>query len=305
MLCNAAVVNLRDLDYLVALAEHRHFGRAAEACFVSQPTLSTQIKKLESELGVELIERSTRQILLTPAGEQVVSRARVILSEAENIRGIARRAADPEAASVRIGLIPTVAPYLLPHVVPALHAELPKLELLLVEEKTEVLLERLRDGRLDAAVLALPIPTEQLVVEHLLDEDFVLAVPSDHRLAEGDGPVDYSVLGSEHVLLLEEGHCLREQALEVCRLAGAAERSGFRATSLETLRQMVAAGVGVTLLPDLSVQSPVPASDDIHLLRFTSPAPRREIVMVWRQTSVHRELFAKIAGLIRSAVPVR
>jgi LysR family hydrogen peroxide-inducible transcriptional activator len=292
-------VNLRDLQYLVAVAEHRHFGRAADASFVSQPTLSTQIKKLEQELGVELVERNPRQILLTPAGEQVVERARAILAEVEDIRGIAKRAQDPESGTIRMGLFPTLAPYLLPHVVPMLHRRFPKLELLLVEEKTEVVLERLRDGRLDVGVLALPIPDAQLQQEHLFDEDFVLAVPHDHPLAATRGAVDVSVLAGEDVLLLEEGHCLRDQALSVCHLAGAEERSGFRATSLETLRQMVAAGVGVTLLPELAVQPPVPPSEDVVLLRFDEPVPRRQVAMCWRRTNVHAELLPKLAAVVR------
>jgi LysR family hydrogen peroxide-inducible transcriptional activator len=292
-------MNLRDLEYLVAVAEHRHFGRAAEACFVSQPTLSTQLKKLEGELGVALVERSPRNVLLTAAGEQVVERARVILREAESIRGIARAAVDPEAGSLRMGLFPTLAPYLLPHVVPELHARFRRLELLLVEEKTEVLLQRLRDGRLDVAVLALPVHDEGLHVEPLFSEDFLLAVPADHALASSEEPVAPSVLADQHVLLLEEGHCLREQALSVCRLAGAEERTGFRATSLETLRQMVAAGVGVTLLPRLAVQPPVPRSDDVAVLHLRDPAPRRDIAMLWRRTTVYGDLLPKIADVLR------
>lgn len=298
-------MNLRDLEYLVALAEHRHFGRAAEACFISQPTLSTQIRKLETELGVALIERAPRQVMLTPAGEQVVSRAQAILAEASNIRGIAHRAADPEAASIRLGLIPTIAPYLLPHVVTPLRSRLPHLELLLVEEKTEVLLDHLGDGRIDAAVLALPVPGDHLHVEPLYNEDFVLAVPADHALTQHAGPVDLHVLGEESVLLLEEGHCLREQALEVCTLAGVAERVGFRATSLETLRQMVAAGVGVTLLPELAVEPPVPLSPAIRLMHFAEPTPQREVAMAWRRTSVFGDLLSTVVDEIRTAISNR
>jgi LysR family transcriptional regulator, hydrogen peroxide-inducible genes activator len=294
-------MNLRDLDYLVAVADHRHFGRAAEASFVSQPTLSTQIKKLEAELGVELIERNPRQILLTAAGEAVVERARIILRERSNIRDIARRAEDPESGSLRLGLFPTIAPYLLPHVVPMLHHRYPKLELLLVEEKTEVVLERLRDGQLDVGVLAMPVDDVRLRVEPLFDEDFVLAVPSDHPLAARGGPVDLSVLADEDVLLLEEGHCLRDQALSVCQHSGASERSGFRATSLETLRQMVAAGVGITLLPELAVRPPVPPYADIALLRFVEPVPRRQIAMVWRPTSVYRDFIPLLVDLVAEA----
>jgi LysR family hydrogen peroxide-inducible transcriptional activator len=296
-------VNLQDLRYLVAVADHRHFGKAAEASFVSQPTLSTQLKKLERELGVELIERSPRHIMLTDAGERVVERARVVLAEVDDIRGIARRAQDPESGSLRLGLFPTLAPYLLPHVVPHLHTRFPNLELLLVEEKTEVVRQRLRDGQLDVGVLARPVHDDQLHEEHLFDEEFVLAVPADHRLAASGGPVDASVLDGEHVLLLEEGHCLRDQALAICQLAGASERSGFRATSLETLRQMVAAGVGVTLLPELAVQPPVPASNDIALLRFTEPVPRRQIAMYWRQTSVYADFLPDLAQVVRDLPP--
>jgi LysR family hydrogen peroxide-inducible transcriptional activator len=296
-------MNLRDLRYLVAVADHRHFGKAAEASFVSQPTLSTQIKKLERELGVELIERNPRQVLLTDAGERVVERARSIMRQTEAIYDIARWAKDPESGSIRIGLFPTLAPYLLPHVVPELHTRFPNLELLLVEEKTEVVVERLRTGRLDVGVLAMPVELEVLDHEYLFAEDFVLAVPCTHPLAEHDGPVDVSVLAGENVLLLEEGHCLRDQALSVCHLAGAEERSGFRATSLETLRQMVAAGVGVTLLPELAVQPPVPPQPDIKLLRFTEPVPRRQLAMYWRRTSVYRDFLPHLADVVRDLPP--
>ena len=206
-------MNLRDLAYLVAVDDHRHFGRAAEACFVSQPTLSTQIKKLERELGVELVERSPRQVMMTETGERIVERARIILAETDNIAEIARQAVDPESGSLRIGLFPTLAPYLLPHVVPRLHARFPNLELLLVEEKTEIVHRRLRDGRLDVGLMALPVDDDQLHREALFAEDFVLAVPAGHPLAATSEPVDPSVLAAEHVLLLEEGHCLRQQAL--------------------------------------------------------------------------------------------
>ncbi len=292
-------MNLRDLRYLVAVAEHRHFGRAAEACFVSQPTLSTQLKKLERELGVELIERNPRQIMLTDVGEAVVERARAVLRETDHIRDIAKRATDPESGSIRMGLFPTLAPYLLPHVVPPLRERFPNLELLLVEEKSAVVLQRLRDGGLDVGVLALPVHDDQLHEEPLFDEDFVLAVPAGHPLASEKGPVDPSVLNGEHVLLLEEGHCLRDQALSICSLSGASERTGFRATSLETLRQMVAAGVGVTLLPELAVQPPVPPSDDLVLLRFREPVPTRRLAMFWRPTSPYGDILPAVAAVVR------
>lgn len=294
-------MNLRDLQYLVAVADHRHFGRAAEACYVSQPTLSTQIKKLEGELGVELIERNPRQITLTEAGRLVVEQARHVLRDVDTIWDIANQAKDPESGRLRVGIFPTLAPYLLPHVVPELHRRFPALELLLFEEKTEVVVQQLLDGDLDVGILALPVAEGHLHVEPLFTEDFVLAVPVGHPLAEANEPVDVGVLEGEHVLLLEEGHCLRDQALEVCQLGGASERSGFRATSLETLRHMVSAGVGITLLPELAVRPPVAPSADLRLLRFAPPAPHRDIAVLWRETSVYRTLLPRVADELRRA----
>ena len=277
-------MNLRDLHYLVALADLRHFGKAAQACFVSQPTLSTQIRKLEDELGVALIERAPRKVMLTPAGQDAVQRARRIMAEVEAMKEAARRSRDPEAGSLRLGVFPTLGPYLLPHVVAPLHQRFPQLELLLVEEKSDVLLQRLRDGKLDAALLALPLHDEQLHAEFLFEEPFLFAVPSNHPLAR-QRSMTMNALGDETLLLLEDGHCLRDQALDVCRLSGAQEKSGFRATSLETLRQMVAAGVGVTLLPALSVHAPIAASPNIRLIPFRAPVPSRKIALVWRKSS--------------------
>jgi len=291
-------MNLRDLRYLVALADHKHFGRAAAACFVSQPTLSTQIRKLEEELGVSLVERAPRRVMLTPIGREIAERARKVIAEVEQMGEIARRSQDPEAGTVRLGIFPTLAPYLLPHVLPAVRKRFPRLELLLVEEKTDQILARLRDGRLDAGVLALPVHDDQLQVEPLFDEPFVLAVPQQHALAQR-GSLKLRDLDHQHLLLLEEGHCLRDQALDVCHMAGADERDGFRATSLETLRQMVAAGVGITLLPVLAVQPPVPVSGDIQLLPFQGEAPHRRIAMVWRRSSAMADFLQQLAGELR------
>lgn len=291
-------MNLRDLEYLVAVAEHRHFGKAADACHVSQPTLSTQLKKLETELGVDLIERG-RQVVLTGPGERVVDRARAILADVDAVRGIARQARDPRAGTLRLGAFPTIAPYLLPHVVPQLRREFADLELHLVEEKTPVLLDQLGAGRIDAAVLAMPVPDEWLHVEPLFREDFVLAVPAGHPLAAISEPVALSALTGERMLLLDDGHCLRDQALSVCQLAGVSEQPGFRATSLETLRYMVAAGAGVTLLPKMAVEPPVAASESIVLKEFQTPAPAREIALVWRRSSVQAALLMEVAAVLR------
>jgi len=291
-------MNLRDLRYLVALADHRHFGKASAACFVSQPTLSTQIRKLEDELDLQLFERAPRRVMLTPAGRDIVERARRILGDVEQLKEAARRSRDPEAGTVRLGLFPTLGPYLLPHIIPELRKRFPKLELLLLEEKTESILRMLREGTIDAGVLALPLHDEQLHIEPLFEEPFLLAVPESHALAKRDS-LSMSELAEQSLLLLEDGHCLRDQALDVCQLSGAGEKTGFRATSLETLRQMVAAGVGITLLPSLAVQPPVPRSDAIHLLRFESNPPPRRIAKVWRKSSAMNGFLMQLAEAFR------
>ncbi|KGM53916.1 transcriptional regulator [Lysobacter daejeonensis GH1-9] len=291
-------MNLRDLTYLVALADHKHFGRAAEACFVSQPTLSTQIKKLEDELGVALVERAPRKVMLTPAGREIASRARQIVAEVEQMKEVARRSRDPEAGTVRLGLFPTLGPYLLPHVVPRIRARFPRLELLLVEEKSSEILADLRNGKLDVGLLALPVHDDQLHTEFLFDEPFLLAVPESHPLARREN-LSLDDLARERLLLLEDGHCLRDQALDVCQLAGASEMSGFQATSLETLRQMVAANVGVTLLPALAVKPPVARSSDIHLIGFRDPQPSRQIAMVWRRSSAMQDFLLQLTRVFR------
>ncbi|NID05513.1 DNA-binding transcriptional regulator OxyR [Luteibacter jiangsuensis] len=291
-------MNLRDLSYLVALAEYRHFGRAAEASFVSQPTLSTQIRKLEDELGVALVERTPRKVLLTETGREIARRARGVLSQIDEIKSIAQRTRDPESGTIRLGIFPTLGPYLLPHVVPRLRQQFPRLELLLREEKTEQVLHMLREGTLDAGILALPVHDDSLHTEFLFEEPFVLAVPGGHPLASRDR-LRMEDLSDQDLLLLEDGHCLRDQALEVCHLAGAGEKSGFRATSLETLRQMVSANVGITLLPALAVKPPVAQSPDVQLVEFEAPAPSRRIAMLWRKSSAMTPFFEALAAVIR------
>ncbi|HWI24969.1 MAG TPA: LysR substrate-binding domain-containing protein, partial [Lysobacter sp.] len=263
-----------------------------------QPTLSTQIRKLEDELGVPLVERAPRKVMLTPAGRDIAERARRVIAEVEQMKEAARRSQDPEAGTVRLGLFPTLGPYLLPHVVPRIRERFPRLELLLVEEKSDVILAHLREGRLDAGLLALPVHDDQLHAEFLFEEPFLLAVPDTHPLAKQDSLV-LKDLAHERLLLLEDGHCLRDQALDVCELAGTGERSGFQATSLETLRQMVAANVGVTLLPTLAVKPPVARSENIHLLGFRDSKPSRQIAMVWRRSSAMAEFLQQLAQVFR------
>ncbi len=290
-------MNFRELQYLVTLADLRHFGRAAEACFVSQPTLSTQIRKLEDELGVQLVERAPRQIMLTDAGAEIVERARTVLRDVEQIKEVARRTRDPEAGSIRLGVFPTLGPYLLPHIVPEINHQYPKLELLLLEDKTEQLLDWLRDGQIDAALLALPVDDDRLVVEPLFDEPFVVAVPQQHELAKRR-TVSMDDLRDHTLLLLEDGHCLRDQALDVCQMASANERQGFRATSLETLRQMVATGVGATLLPTLATKVPE-SGNKIVIRKFKGAPPGRTIGLVWRRSSAVSGFLMDIAEIVK------
>ena len=291
-------MNLRALQYFVKLAELRHFSHAAEACFVSQPTLSTQIMKLEEELGVQLVERIPRKVKLTPVGKEIADRARHVLRDIDQIRVTARRSSDPETGSLRLGIFPTLAPYLLPHVVPGIRARFPELKLQLAEEKSGDILRLLDEGELDAALLALPLNEDGLEVEILFEEPFMLALPQSHPLAD-QRVVNLGDLEGSELLLLADGHCLRDHALEVCALAGASERVDFHATSMETLRQMVAADVGITLMPVLAIKPPIAVTDNIALRPFAAPAPSRTIALVWRRSSALGTLMRSLAHCLR------
>jgi LysR family hydrogen peroxide-inducible transcriptional activator len=294
-------MNLRDLRYLVALADERHFGRAADRCHVSQPTLSAQVRKLEEYLGVSLVERQPRRVSLTEAGVKVVERARRLLLEADAIVELAKTDRDPLSGALRLGLIPTVGPYLLPHVVRRLKRELPRLKLMLYEHQTVPLLEKLRAGEIDMGILALPVPLDGLEAEPLYDEPFTLAVPAGHRLADNER-VRVEDLKGETLLLLEDGHCLRDQALEVCSRIRVQEEQDYRATSLETLRQMVAAGHGVTLMPQLAADSPLGGARGMRTKTFVRPAPTRTIGAVWRKSTTRAQAIAATANTIRTAM---
>jgi LysR family hydrogen peroxide-inducible transcriptional activator len=291
-------MNFRALQYFVKLAELKHFSKAANACFVSQPTLSTQIRKLEEELGVSLVERAPRKVMLTPIGEDIAHRARHVLRDIEHIKDAARRSKDPETGTIKLGIFPTLAPYLLPHVIPAIRQKYPELRLQLAEEKTEDILNMLDQGRLDAGLLALPVEDNGMEIEILFEEPFVTAMPSSHPLCEKQS-ISLQDLEGEELLLLEEGHCLRQQALAVCKLAGAHERVDFHATSMETLRQMVAINAGVTLMPVLSVKPPIQSTDNITLRPFIAPAPSRTIALVWRSSSPLGGFLRKLAGSLK------
>lgn len=260
--------------------------------------MSAQIRKLEEELDIRLLERTSRSVLLTRAGEETVARARTILRDVGELKAAASRMREPEGGMLRLGIFPTLGPYLLPHAVPLLRQRFPKVELQLVEEKSRVLAARLRDGRLDAIFSALPAEDQRFHVEPLFDEAFLLAVPSGHALADRE-VLHLDDIAAQELMLLEEGHCLRNQTLDLCRLVGAGEAAGFRATSLETLRQMVAANGGITLLPELAARPPAFDMANIRLLPFADPPPTRSIALLWRRTSAIHDMLKELAEILR------
>ena len=277
-------LKLKDLRYLVAVADTRHFGRAAELCFVSQPTLSTQLKKLEEYLGVQLIERQPKRVALTAPGVEIVARARRILEATDEVITLARSHRDPLAGTLRVALLPTIGPYLLPRVAREIKKALPRLELRLYEYPTAAMLAKLRAGEIDLGILALPVDLDGLEARDLYNEPFMVAVSSTHPLAKRP-TIRVQDLAGETLLLLEDGHCLRDQALAVCGQVGVHEKQDFRATSLETLRQMVATGAGVTLLPELATLGAYRHARGVGVRPFVRPAPVRKIGGVWRKTT--------------------
>lgn len=290
-------LKLKDLRYLVAVADQRHFGRAAARCFVSQPTLSAQLKKLEQSLGVQLIERAPSKVALTPAGEEIVARARRIIEASDEVVTLAGSHRDPLAGRLRLALLPTIGPYLLPHVAPLIRKSLPRLELHLYEYQTQPLLERLHAGELDLGILALPVELEGLEARELYREPFTVALPEKHPLA-AQAALRIADLKNETLLLLEDGHCLRDQALEVCGRVGMRDQQDFRATSLETLRQMVAAGAGITLLPELAGRGAYRNARGVALRPFAKPAPVRHIGALWRKTTARHAAIDALCKLI-------
>jgi LysR family hydrogen peroxide-inducible transcriptional activator len=292
-----ADLKLKDLRYLVAVAETRHFGQAAARCFVSQPTLSAQLKKLEDYLGVQLVERHPRRIALTEAGTQVVARARRIIEASDEIVSLTALQRDPLSGRLRVALLPTIGPYLLPLVAARIRKKLPRIELMLYEYQTGPMLDHLQAGDIDMGILALPVPADGLVDRTLFDEPFVVAVPENHALGARRS-LKTSDLNGETLLLLEDGHCLRDQALEVCNRIDVREDADFRATSLETLRQMVGAGLGVTLLPQLAVEGPFAASKQLVAVPFTRPMPSRTVGAVWRRSSTRVPAIESVAEVI-------
>jgi LysR family hydrogen peroxide-inducible transcriptional activator len=298
-------VTLQELRYLVALADSGHFGQAAEACFVSQSTLSTGLKKLEDFLGVILFDRSLKRVTPTPIGREIVESARRIVEEASRIRELASYAKDPMDRTVHLGVIPTLGPYYLPHVLTLVREAHPRLRLLLREEMTPSLLTHLAEGKLDAGLLALPISDPTLEVFPLFVEPFLAAIPAnlpaDHPLARAKS-VSLDELVQAGLLLLEEGHCLRDQALEACHLDGL-NREEVRATSLETLRQMVAMGLGVTLIPALAGDSSNPSAQQVALKPVAKPGASRIVGLVWRRRSPLAHTMALLAETLAGHLP--
>ncbi|MEZ5598257.1 MAG: LysR substrate-binding domain-containing protein [Pseudomonadales bacterium] len=294
-------MNIRDLRYLVAVADLKHFGHAAQACHVSQPTLSTQLKKLEETLDVVLIERTNKQVALSGVGEKIVAQARRVLREVDELSRIAEQHRDPFGGDLRLGVIPTVAPYLLPRILGPIRKRFPKLRIQLNEGQTADITVRLRAGELDAIVLALPYDDDQAEVRPLYREPFYFTTSTQHPLAQRKH-IAVDDLATEQMLLLEDGHCLRDQALSVCETAGAVENTNFRATSLETLRQMVRANVGTTLMPALAVNK----AGGLRYIPFLQPrsdkAPHRDIGLCWRRASSRTELLEALAELLRDVI---
>lgn len=291
-------MNLRDLNYLVAVADLRSFVQAAEQCCISQPTLSTQIKKLEDTLGVRVFERSNKKVIPTELGEKIVASARRILHEVEHIKELADNAQDPLAGNFRLGAFPTLSTYVFPDLVPMIKQTLPNLRLILIEEKTDQLISQLKQGAIDAALLALPIHEDTLETITLFEDVFMLAVASDNPLAQ-KATIEQADLYHHQMLLLEEGHCLRGQALQICQLNNIEEQHDVRATGLETLRQMVRAGTGITFMPKIAIHEP---EDGICYIPFVEPAPTRKIGLVWRKTSARKQLMEKFTHLITETV---
>lgn len=282
-------MTLTELKYIVAVARERHFGRAAEACFVSQPTLSVAIKKLEDELGVTIFERGGNEVGVTDVGLQLVSQAQKVLEESANLKEIARLGHDPLAGPLRVGVIHTIGPYLLPRLVPTQIERTPQMPLILQENFTHRLIELLRQGEIDCAIMALPLPEAGLVTQPLYDEQFVVVVPAAHPWAKRES-ISASDLKQQNMLLLGSGHCFRDQVLEVCpelsRFAAASEgiQRTFEGSSLETIRHMVAAGIGITVMPMSAVQALEHQSKLLAYVPFERPIPERRVVLAWRKS---------------------
>lgn len=297
-------MNLRDLKYLIAVADQRHFGRAAEACFVSQPTLSGQVKKLEEYLGVTIFERTSKSVVTTPVGEAILRHARLALEQAEAIQEVAQAHRDPMAGPLRLGVIPTLSPYLMPRVLRPLRARCPHLQLVLSEEMTHTLLARLREHGIDAALIATPVADADLATIPLFDEPFWLAHPRQHPLAKMNRITAHDLVDAD-LLLLADGHCLADQVRSLCGDAvgsRSVEASDLRAASLETLLQLVSVGMGSTLVPALAVREPRPA-DEVIVRPLAMREARRTVSLAYRRTFPREKALEVLADVIVENLP--
>lgn len=294
------MIKIRDMEYLTAIAEHKHFGRAAQACFVSQPTLSGQIQKLEHQLDLTLVERQTRNVMLTPVGEQLLVKARDVLNAAHDFEASAKALHDPLSGDLHIGLIPTLAPYILPHIMPALNTTLPNISFYLHENQTHDLLQQLSEGKLDLLILPWLDEMERFERYQLFEEPLVMTTAQQHNLAK-KSLVNFDDLHNQKILTLEDGHCLRDQAMGYCFSAGAEEDHSFRATSLETLRYMVASNMGITLLPKLATLN-YSSNDNIQYIPFEEPQPTREISLVCRSGYARMACVRALVTSVRASV---
>ena len=293
---------LKQLQYLVALADTRHFGRAAERCHITQSTLSAGIRDLESVLGTAVAERSNRHVLITRVGAEIAERAKALLRDAEDVMDVARAGRSPMTGEMRLGVIPTIGPFLLPRVLPWLRERFPELTVYLREEQTAPLLARLQDAELDAALIALPYDTGDFDTRVILEDEFLFACNRNHALAGADA-VSLDALADERLLLLEEGHCLRGHALDICDKGDTITRAQFEASSLHTLVQMVAAGIGVTLVPQLAVDADIARGTGLSLSRLAMPASR-QIGLAWRRSSSRAEEFTTLADTLRELTDI-
>jgi LysR family transcriptional regulator, hydrogen peroxide-inducible genes activator len=291
-------MNLRDLQYALAIEEHGSVTRAAEACEVTQPTLSAQVGKLERELGVSIFERDGRGLRVTPAGRTVLDHARRIASAVDDLRIATQEHLDPLAGTLRLGLIPTIAPYLLPSLLPAVREELPRVAISIVEEQTDPLIERLRSGNIDAAMIATHVDDDRLVTVHLFDEPLWVALPREHSLARRDS-IQPGELEASTMLLLSEGHCLRDQALELCkdRALGISIPGDFRAASLETILNLVEAGLGLTLVPELALVSASLRYPQLAFKPLSGDGAQRKIRLAYRRSSPRALVLSRLAAL--------
>ena len=292
--------SIKQLQYLAALAQTKHFSKAAELCNVTQSTLSAGIRELETVFGVKLAERTKRTVIITPIGSQIAERAANLIRDAEDMMALSAASEGPLTGRLRMGVIPTIAPYLLPKVLPKLRCQYPRLDLALRETQTAVLVDEVLSGKIDVALLALPASYNKLIEQPLFKDPFVLVIPAAHPLA-GKRQIDAKSLNDENLLLLEEGHCFRDQAIEFCAASGLSLFSGLAATSLATVAQMVSADFGLTLLPKMAVERETANDNKLTTRPFKSPRPARTIGLIWRKNSPRLGDFKALGEVIKTA----